>query len=406
MKKKRPLALWVFAGLAAGIAVGVLLTAQPDIANNYIKPFGTLYLNLLKFIVVPIVLFSIMEGVISMQDIKKVGSIGGKTIVFYLTTTGLAVTLGLIVTNIFKGGFPRLSTSALEYEAAPAPGFMQTLLDIFPSNVIKPLLDSSMLQIIFIALLFGFATIASGKKGEAFGQFITSGNDVSLMAMSFIIKTTPIGVFCLIVPVVAVNGPQILGSLAYVLLISYLCYILHAVLVYSISVRALAGMSPAVFFKGVLPTMLVAFSSASSLGALPINLDCVKKLGVKKEIASFVLPLGATINMDGTAIYQGVCAIFIASCYGVQLTLSQQLIIVLTAVLASIGTAAVPGSGMIMLAMVLQSVGLPVEGIALIAGVDRISDMGRTTVNAIGDAACAVVVNHLEEKREQRQTKL
>ena len=208
--------------------------------------------------------------------------------------------------------------------------------------------------------------------------------------------------FCLLCPIIATNGTAIIGSLAMVLLTAYICYVFHAVLVYSLSVRAMGGMSPAKFFKGMMPAIIFAFSSASSVGTLPINLDCTQKLGAKKEVASFVLPLGATINMDGTAIYQGVCAIFIAACYGIQLTLPQMLTIVLTATLASIGTAGVPGAGMVMLAMVLTSVGLPVDGIALVAGVDRIFDMGRTCVNITGDAACAIVVSNMEAKREAK----
>ena len=207
-------------------------------------------------------------------------------------------------------------------------------------------------------------------------------------------------------PVIAANGPAIIGSLAMVLLAAYICYVVHAVVVYSLTVRTLGGLSPLKFFKGMLPAIMFAFSSASSVGTLPINLECTEKLGAKREIASFVLPLGATINMDGTAIYQGICAIFIASCYGIHLTLSQMLTIVLTATLASIGTAGVPGAGMVMLAMVLTSVGLPVDGIALVAGVDRIFDMGRTTVNITGDAACTMVVSNLEAKKEARKAKI
>ncbi|MFQ9701537.1 MAG: dicarboxylate/amino acid:cation symporter [Enterocloster clostridioformis] len=396
--KKKPLALWIFAGLALGIAAGMLLMGRPDIAEIYIKPFGTLFLNLLKFIVVPIVLFSIMNGVISMKDIKKVGSIGGKTVIYYMCTTFLRLPWDFDSESVQKG-FPVLSTSSLEYTAAETPSFIQTLIGIFPSNIIQPMAEASMLQVIVVALLFGFGTIVAGKKGEVFGNFVESANNVSIAVMSFIIKLSPIGVFCLITPVVAANGPQILGSLAFVLLVAYIGYILHASLVYSLTVKSLAGIGPLKFFKGMAPAMIMAFSSASSVGALPLNLECTEKLGARKEVASFVLPLGATINMDGTAIYQGVCAVFIASCYGINLTLSQQIVIILTAVLASVGTAGVPGSGMIMLAMVLQSAGLPVEGIALVAGIDRLFDMGRTTVNITGDAACAVIVSYLEDKR-------
>lgn len=204
-------------------------------------------------------------------------------------------------------------------------------------------------------------------------------------------------------PVIAVNGPMIIGSLAMVLLAAYVCYIIHAVVVYSLAVKTMGGMSPIAFFKGMLPAMMFAFSSASSVGTLPINMECVENMGASKEVTSFVLPLGATINMDGTAIYQGVCAIFIASCYGINLTLPQMLTIILTATLASIGTAGVPGSGMVMLAMVLTSVGLPVDGIALVAGVDRIFDMGRTTVNITGDASGCMVVTNLEKKKALRK---
>ena len=228
-------------------------------------------------------------------------------------------------------------------------------------------------------------------------------NDVFMKAMEMIVKLSPIGVFCLICPVVAENGPAVLGSLAKVLLIAYLAYILHAVVVYSLSVRVAARMSPLRFFKEMLPAMMFAFSSASSVGTLPINMECTEKLGADKDVSSFVLPLGATINMDGTAIYQGVCAIFIASCYGISLSFPQMLTIVLTATLASIGTAGVPGAGMVMLAMVLQSVGLPVEGIALVAGIDRIFDMGRTTVNITGDASCAVIVSAMERRKQAKR---
>lgn len=401
-KKKLSLATWIFIGLFLGILVGLAMTGCPDIADEYIKPFGTLFLNLIKFIVVPIVLFSIMTGVISMKDIKKVGSIGGKTVLYYLCTTAFAVFIGLAFATLFKGAFVQLSTSGLEYEAAESPGFIETLLGIFPNNIITPMANATMLQVIVTALLFGFGTILAGEKGVKFAEFVESANEVSMQIMSMIIKLSPLGVFCLIVPVVATNGPQILGSLAMVLLVAYICYIVHAGAVYSMSVKMMGGISPMAFFKGMMPAMVMAFSSASSVGALPLNLECVQKLGAKKEVASFVLPLGATINMDGTAIYQGVCAVFIASCFGIQLTITQLLTIILTATLASIGTAGVPGSGMIMLAMVLQSVGLPIEGIALVAGVDRIFDMGRTTVNITGDAACAIVVSKLEDKKIAR----
>ena len=236
-------------------------------------------------------------------------------------------------------------------------------------------------------------------------RVVTACNDMNavfMKCMEMILKLSPIGVFCLLCPVIAANGATIIGSLAMVLLAAYICYIVHAIVVYSISVKAIGDISPKTFFKEMLPAIMFAFSSASSVGTLPINMECVEKMGVSREVSSFVLPLGATVNMDGTAIYQGVCAIFIASCYGIDLTLPQMLTIILTATLASIGTAGVPGAGMVMLAMVLTSVGLPVDGIALVAGVDRIFDMGRTTVNITGDASCCVVVNNLEKKKEAK----
>ncbi len=401
-KKKMSLAMQIFIAMLLAIFTGLLLQGRADFADNIIKPFGTIFLNLVKFIVVPIVLFSIMCGIISMSDIRKVGVIGLKTVVFYLCTTAFAVTIGLLGGNLFKGLFPVIATTDLTYDASAAASFMDTLVNIFPSNFFKPLVEANMLQVIVMAVLLGFSIILVGEKNVRVVAAFNDLNDIFMKCMELILKLSPIGVFCLLCPIIATNGTAIIDSLAMVLLTAYICYIFHALLVYSLTVKTMGGMSPITFFKGMMPAILFAFSSASSVGTLPINMSCTEKLGAKKEVASFVLPLGATINMDGTAIYQGVCAIFIASCYGIQLTLPQMLTIVLTATLASIGTAGVPGAGMVMLAMVLTSVGLPVDGIALVAGVDRIFDMGRTTVNITGDAACAMVVSNLEDKREKK----
>ncbi len=399
-KKKLALSTQIFIALVLAIIAGIAMTGNPDFAKNYIKPFGTIFLNLIKWIVCPLVFFSIMAGVVSMRDIKKVGAVGGRTVLYYLCTTAFAVAIGLIIANLCKGFFPVLSTTDLSYEAKGAVNFMDTLVGIFPSNFVAPFVNANMLQIIVSSLIVGFALIMIGERYDI--QEFTAVNvlnDVCMKAMSFIIALSPIGVFCLLCPVVAENGPAVLGSLAKVLLVAYICYVLHAVVVYSATVKAIGHLSPVAFFKGMTPAMMMAFSSASSVGTLPLNIECATKLGADKEVTAFVLPLGATINMDGTAIYQGVCAVFIASCFGIQLTFSQMLTIVLTATLASIGTAGVPGAGMVMLAMVLQSVGLPVEGIALVAGVDRIFDMGRTTVNITGDAACAICVSEMERRK-------
>ena len=404
MKKvKIALAGQIFIALVLAIIVGLLMQGVSDIANSYIKPFGTIFLNLLKFIVCPIVLFSIMCGILSMKDIRKVGAIGWKTVVYYLCTTAFAIIIGLFVASLMKGLFPLLSTTDLVYEAKESTPFMDVLVDIFPSNFLSPLVNANMLQIIVMALFIGFAIILVGEKAEGVSRGIEQLNEVFMKVMELILKLSPIGVFCLLCPVIAENGPKIIGSLAMVLLTAYVCYVIHAVLVYSATVKAMGGMSPLQFFKGMVPAMIFAFSSASSVGTLPLNMECCEKLGADKEVTSFVLPLGATINMDGTAIYQGVCAIFIACCFGIELTFADMLTIVLTATLASIGTAGVPGAGMVMLAMVLTSVGLPVEGIALVAGVDRIFDMGRTVLNITGDASCAIIVSNLERKREARK---
>ncbi len=403
-RKKLPLAGQIFIALVLAIIAGLLLQDHADFADSYIKPFGTIFLNLVKFIVGPIVLFSIMAGVISLSDIRKVGSIGGITIVYYLVTTAVATTLGLLMANLFKGSFPVLSTQDLTYELQQAQsGPLDVIVNIFPSNFLAPIIDANMLQVIVMALFIGFAIILIGDKAKGAVSTINTWNDIFMKVMDMILRLSPIGVFCLLSPVIAANGAAVIGSLAKVLLVAYICYFIHAIVTYSISVKALGGMSPVRFFKGMAPAMLFAFSSASSVGTLPMNIECTEKLGASKEVASFVLPLGATINMDGTAIYQGVCAVFIASCYGIDLSLSQIITIVLTATLASIGTAGVPGAGMVMLAMVLESVGLPVDGIALVAGVDRIFDMGRTTLNITGDASCAIIVSNLLKKTEARR---
>ena len=407
MKKiKSNLAIQIFIALVLAIIAGLLL-GKPNagFANSYIKPFGTIFLNLLKFIVCPIVLFSILCGMISMKDIRKVGSIGVKTIVYYLLTTAFALVIGLVMAQLMKGFFPALSTSNLEYAAKEPTSFMDTLVGIFPSNFLSPLVNANMLQIIVIALFVGFGIILVGEKAEKVRLMIEQINDVFMKVMELILKLSPIGVFCLLTPVVAENGAEIIGSLAMVLLTAYLSYIIHALVVYSSTVKALGGLSPIEFFKGMAPAMIFAFSSASSVGTLPLNMECCEKLGADKETTAFVLPLGATINMDGTAIYQAVCAVFIASCYGINLTLGQMATIVITATLASIGTAGVPGAGMVMLTMVLTSVGLPVEGIALVAGVDRIFDMGRTVLNITGDASCSIIVSNLERKKLEKAAK-
>ena len=413
MKKiKIALPFQILIGLGLGILLGIICMENAKIGgvvvpnlkfnnleflNTYIKPLGNIFLNLLKFIVVPVVFLSMLEGIISMSDIKKVMSLGVRTIIFYLVTTCIAIIIGLSVAEFFRNHFELLSMTGLTYTASEGKHFMNVIVDFFPSNILSPFVNANMIQIIVTSLFVGFGIIIVGKNAEPIKTLINSLNEIFVQIMELIIALSPLGVFCLISPVVAENGPKVIGSLAFVVFVAYLAYILHIFITYSVMVGGIGKVNPIKFFKTMVPAMIFAFSSASSVGTLPINLECANKIGARKEVASFVLPLGATINMDGTAIYQGVCTVFIAACFGINLNFHQIVTIVITATIASIGTAGVPGAGVVMLAMVLQSVGLPVEGIALVYGVDRIFDMGRTVVNITGDSACAACVSKITE---------
>ena len=399
-KKKVSLPLLIFGAMVLGTLVGVVASGNESwvaMISTYIKPFGTIFVNLLKAVVVPVVLISIICGMISMEDVKKVGSIGWKTMVYYLGTTAVAIVIGLAIANLFKGAFPLLETADAAYEAKSS-NLMDTIVNIFPSNMWSAFFNANMLQVIVIALAFGAGILVTGEAAKPVVVLMNSLNEVIMNVMLGVIKLTPIGVFCLMADTVAVNGPKIIGSLAIVLGVCYIAYLIHLLCVYSFTVKTMGGMAPGKFHRGMIPAMIMAFTSTSSVATLPVTMDCSRHLGADDDICSFVLPLGATINMDGTAIYMGVTSIFIATCYGVDLTLAQMATIIVTATLASIGTAGVSGAGMIMLAMVLESVGLPVAGIGLIVGVDKIFDMGRTTLNIVGDASCAVIVTNWEKK--------
>ena len=407
MKEKRKLSLpvQIFIGMIAGILLGLVLIGKGDFTSAYIKPFGTIYINLLKFLVVPVVLFSIIDGVVSLQDLKRVGSVGAKTFVYYMCTTALAVVIGLVVVNIFKGLFPALPSAELgnlDYAAKEAPSVMSVIVGIFPDSFFKPMVEANMLPLIVTAVLLGAGILSAGDKGKSVAKAVNNMTEVVMQVMMMVIKLTPYGVFCLMTDVVAVNGAKIVGTLALVIGVAYLGYALHIILVYGASVKFLSGMNPIQFAKGIAPAFITAFTTTSSNATLPVNTECCNKMGAEPEISSFVLPLGATINMDGTAIYQAVAAVFIACCYGIDLTLAQMAMIVLTATLASVGTAGVSGAGMIMLAMVLTTIGLPVEGIAIIAGVDKIFDMGRTALNITGDATCALWISKTEQKKKAK----
>ena len=405
MKKKMSLPMQILTALILGIVVGLIcyFAGLGDFTASYLKPFGDIFVNLLKFIVVPVVLFSMIDGILSMGDMKKVGSVGIKTIVYFLCTTAIACVIGLVLANIFNsaGLFPNLADAAqsAEYEAKEYGGFMSTLVSIFPTNMWQSFSNANMLQVIVIALFFGGSIMAAGEKAKLCRDIVSSFYSVIEKLMGFVISLAPIGVFTYMAWVVATQGASILGSLALVLLCAYIGYIIHAVVVYSVSAKAFAGINPITFFKGASAAMIFAFTSTSSAATLPVSKECADNMGAEGDISSFVLPLGATINMDGTAIYQCVATVFLASCAGMHLTIGQMVTIVVTATLASIGTAGVSGAGMIMLAMVLEAIGIPVSYIGLIVAVDRLFDMGRTCLNVTGDIACSLCVTKWESKK-------
>lgn len=407
-KKKLTLPVQILIALILGVIAGIIcsLTGNAAFATTYLKPFGDIFVNLLKFIVVPVVLLSMIEGILSMGNMRQVGAIGWKTMVYFTCTTALACVIGLVLGTLFNnaGLFPVLEPDVL-YEPTAFEGFMSVLVNMFPSNLWKAFFDANMLQVIVIALFFGGAILAAGEKGHLCRDLVSSMYAVVDQLMGFIIKLSPIGVFTYMAWVVANQGAEILGSLALVLLCAYLGYIIHAVIVYSTAVKFFAKISPITFFKGAAAAMMFGFTSTSSAATLPVSKECAENLGADKDVASFVLPLGATINMDGTAIYQCVTAIFLATCVGMHLTLAQMITIVITATLASVGTAGTPGSGLIMLTMVLSALGIPVTYIGLILAVDRLFDMGRTCMNITGDISCALCVTNWQRKATARKEK-
>ncbi|MBP3624500.1 MAG: dicarboxylate/amino acid:cation symporter [Peptococcaceae bacterium] len=396
MKKKLSLPQQIIIALILGVVVGLVcyFTQTAEFTKNFLKPFGDIFVNLLKFIVVPVVLLSMIQGILAMGDLKKVGTVGGKTVGFFMGTTAVACVIGLVLANLFLSLdlFPTLTLGDTTYEAKQFDGFMSVLIGIFPTNMWSAFVNANMLQVIVIALFLGGAMLAAGEKSQMCRDFVDSAYAVIEKLMAFIISLSPIGVFTYMAWVTAVQGAEILGSLALVLLCAYVGYFLHAIIVYSFSAKAFAGMSPIAFFKGAVPAMIFAFTSASSTATLPVSKECADKMGADKDISSFVLPLGATIHMDGTAIYMCVATVFLATCAGVQLTLTQLIMVVAIATLSAIGTAGTPGAGVIMLTMVLGTVGIPVDYIGLIIAVDRLFDMGRTTMNITGDIAGALCV--------------
>jgi Na+/H+-dicarboxylate symporter len=400
--KKLSLTAQIGIALVLAVIAGILLGHHADFVNTYIKPFGIIFLNLLKFIVVPLVLFSIMAGILSMNDISKVGKLGLRALLYFMATTLFAVTLGLVVPSLLKGILPtiHISTAATaETIDTPHLSVMDQIVNMFPSNILAPVSSMAMMQVIVIALFFGIAMVHVGEKGEMARKVTLSFNDVICKILEYIMALAPIGVFCMLTPVVVENGPAVLGSYAALLGLAYLCFVIHAGVVYSSAVKFLGGLSPLKFFKGMQSAMLFAFSSDSSVATLPYTMQCTEKLGVNKDIGRFVLSLGATINMDGVAIYLGVASVFMANCCGIDLTMGQYMAIAFASTVASIGTPGIPGGSLALMAMVFASAGIPVECVAVAAGIDRIIDMGRTVMSVTGDASCAIVMQRIVEKK-------
>ena len=395
--KKPSLTTQIGIALLLAVVAGVLLRNQANFVNTYIQPIGIIFLNLLKFIVVPLVLFSIMAGILSMNDISKVGKLGLRALLYFMVTTLFAVTLGLVVPSLVKGILPviKINTEGVATVEAPHLSVMDQIVNMFPNNILEPVSSMAMMQIIVIALFFGIAMVHVGEKGEMARKVTLSFNDVVGKILEYIMALAPIGVFCMLTPVVVDNGPAVLGSYAALLALAYFCFVAHAGVVYASAVGFLGRINPLKFFKGMQPAMLFAFSSDSSVATLPYTMQCTEKLGVSKDIGRFVLSLGATINMDGVAIYLGVASVFMATCCGIDLTMSQYLAIAFASTVASIGTPGIPGGSLALMAMVFASAGIPVECVAVAAGIDRIIDMGRTVMSVTGDASCAVVMQRM-----------
>lgn len=395
--------LWaqILIGMGLGIALGTVLqaTGNQDITVTFFKPVGDLFINLIKMLVVPLVFLSLICGVTSMSDPDKLGRIGLKAFGLYLITTAFAICIGLGLGTLIEPGaglnYPVPETVGA---AQDAPSIASILLNIVPGNPVQALAEGEILQIIFFAMMLGIATIMVGERAQPVVTFLNAASEVILRLTTMIMALAPYGVFALITWVAGSFGIDLLEGLVYLFFAVYLGAALHMALIYGGFVLFIARLSPVSFFAGTFDAIAVAYSSASSSATLPVTMRCAEEnLGVSKGVSSFVLPMGATINMDGTALHLGVTSLFIAQAYGIDLTAADYGLIVLTATLASIGTAGVPGVSVLMMSMILGSIGLPQEGIALYVGIDRILDMARTAVNVTGDS----MVNLLVAKSER-----
>ena len=384
------LSVKILISLVLSVIVGLIAGAEGlPFIKWWIAPIGTMFINLIKMVIVPVVFTSLVVGMTSLGDLKKLGRIGIKTILIYLCTTAIAILIGFAVAGVGHPGIGLEMVAGEAVKVKEAPSIMQVLVAMIPTNPVASMAKADILPIIIFALFVGVGILqVGGKKAQILIDWFDAAAEVSYKIINIVMSLAPIGVFCLLLPLLSVIACMAIGSA------------IHAVGIYSTMAQVWGGHSPVKFFKGMTEAMLIAFTTCSSAATLPINMkNCQEKLGCSRDVSSFVLPLGATINMDGTAIYMGICSLFIANVYGIDLTAGQMGMIVMTGTLASIGTAGVPGAGLIMLSMVLLSVGLPMEGLALVAGIDRILDMFRTTVNITGDAAVTCVINETEKGR-------
>ena len=389
-------------GLILGFIIGPMAPNSPFIADIVIpllQLVGNIFLALLKMLIVPLVFSSLIMGASSIGDPKVLGRIGVKTVAFYLGTTVVAIAIGLVLGNIIQPGVGMAIEGAKAAAKAPETVF-NVILNIFPANPLKALVEGVMLQVIVFALFLGVAATLIGEKGRAFLEFNSSLAEVMFKVTAIVMKTAPYGIFALIAVTAAKYGPAVLAPFAKVIFAVYLGCFLQVVIVYSGLITGIVHKSPLWFLRGVREAMLAAFVTRTSAGVLPISMNNVQNnLGVSEDVSAFVLPLGATINMDGTAIYEGICALFVAQAFGIDLSFGAQLGILMTATLASIGTAGVPGAGLIMLSMVLVSAGLPIEGMALVAGIDAVLDIARTCVNVTGDMCVSTVIAKTEGEK-------
>lgn len=381
-------------GLILGVVVGAMVSA--DFATTYLKPLGDLFIRLIRLIVVPLVLATLIAGAAGLGDASRVGKIAIKTLLVFAVTTAIAVAAGLFFANMMNPGTGlSISTEGLVAKAKSAPPMIKVLLDIVPINPIEGMAKGNMLQVIFFAVFFGLCLSSLKEKGKVVFDFFQVVGDVMIKMTNCVMLYAPVGVFGLIAFTVSKHGLAVLLPLGKVILTAFVGTFLYVAVVYSAIIMSI-GIKIGTFLRGAFAPWLIGFTTCSSAAALAVNMNAARKLGATKSIASFVIPLGNTVNMNGTALYMGVVSIFAAQVFGIDLTFSQQLQIVLMGVFAAVGTAGVPGAGLIMTTIVFTQVGIPLEAVALIAGVDRILDMFRTSVNVLGDCMTALVVSKME----------